>query len=87
MDVIVGIAVTLGVLIVWAILTFSPLKIPGWAARKDLTFMAKLMISFLVGFIFFILLTARVELLREKVAIVGASIFLIFAIFLRVKKE
>ena len=51
---------------------------------KSLPFTTKLLFAFLIGFIFFILLTPRISSILQKIIIITVSLILIYALNLKV---
>ena len=76
-SILVGIAV----LAVELLLHKFSIQVSLWLKLNTFPFMSKLLVAFLSGFIFFIVLTDQVELLTQKLVIIASSLLLIWANF------
>ncbi|MCP4219700.1 MAG: hypothetical protein GY765_34020 [bacterium] len=79
MDTILGISVAVAC---FALLMVSPkleIKFLESLQLESLTFFAKLIASFLVGFIVFVSITGRVDHIGQRITLIAVSALLIFA--------
>lgn len=88
MDVILAVLVVLAVLALEIVGTHIDLAFIRKLRLKENTFISKLVVAFLVGFIVFILFTDGIPLVQQRVTVIIVCLLLIYAnLFLAIKKK
>jgi hypothetical protein len=88
MDVILAALAVLAMLALEIVVTHMDLALMHKLRLKENTFISKLVVAFLVGFIVFVLFTDGIPLVQQRVTIIIVCLLLIYAnLFLGIKKE
>ena len=88
MDVILAALACLVVLALEIVVTHMDLALMRKVHLKENTFISKLVVAFLVGFIVFVLFTDGIPLVQQKVTVIIVCLLLIYAnLFLVIRKE
>jgi len=88
MDVILAVLVVLAVLALEIVGTHIDLAVIRKLRLKENTFISKLVVAFLAGFIVFVLFTDGIPLVQQRVTLIFVCLLLIYAnLFLVIKKE
>ncbi len=88
MDVILAVLVVLAVLALEIVGTHMDLASIRKLRLKENTFISKLVVAFLAGFIVFVLFTDSIPLVQQRLTVIVVCLLLIYAnLFLVIKKE